>query len=404
MFLFRKRLLVIILFLISLNLFSEDFFKVKERIIKESWKKISFIYLYPKLSITNLGYSDNIYLMREDSKPDWTADLGLQMTLSSIFLNRFIFQINEFPYYSFYAKNKNERSFNNAFGFNLYSYIGIFNLKYQFEKQYVRQRPTEEFGRRVRQNLINHTLSLDFGNHNSLFLSLYLNQKSIKYSEELYIDEYDLSNLLNHKEYWSGIGLNKIIFSRTLLSLNFGYFEQNFDYSKERNRIGKQISIGIQFPEISSIKGSFQYGVRIYEPSNPLYEDFTKPFGSGDISIKLFRRLKLNFNYIIDNIFSYWQMNSTYNQKSIGTSIEYYLSRKLKLGYRYRDNKLSFTDSYEGLEIREDRFYTNSIYIGIKLFKKMGIGIEYSRYRGNSTEPGFKRSYNFIGGYIIHEF
>jgi len=400
----RKGLIVIILFLISLNLFSEDFFKVKERIVKESWKKISFIYLSPKLLLRNIGYSNNIYLLERDFKPDWTADLGLQMTLSSIFLNRFIFQIDELPYYSFYAKNKNERSFNNVFGFNIYSYIGIFNLKYQFDKRYVKQRPTEEFGRRIRQNLINHTFSLDFGNHNSFFLSLYLNQKRIKYSDELYIDEYDLSNLLNHKEYWGGIGLNKIIFSRTLLSLNFDYFEQDFVHSKERNRIGKQVSIGIQFPEISSIRGSFHYGVRIYEPSNPLFEDFTTSFGSGDISIKLFRRLKLNFNYIIDNIFSYWQMDSTYNQKSAGAGIEYYFTRKFKLGYRYRDNKLSFIDLYKGIEIREDNFYTSSVYIGIRVFKKMGIGIEYSRYRGDSTEPGFKRSYDFIGGYIIHEF
>ena len=102
----RKGLIVIILFLISLNLFSEDFFRVKEKIVRESWKKISFIYLYPRLSIRNIGYSNNIYLMKEDSEPDWTADLGLQMILSSIFLNRFIFQIDEFPYYSFYAKNK----------------------------------------------------------------------------------------------------------------------------------------------------------------------------------------------------------------------------------------------------------------------------------------------------------
>ena len=404
MFFFRKRLLVIILFLISLNLFSEDFFKVKEGIEKGSWKKVSFLYLSPKLSIKNLGYSNNIYLMEEDSEPDWTADLGLQVILSSIFLNRFIFQIDELPYYSYYAKNKDERSFNNVFGFNLYSYVGFLNLKYQFKKLYIKQRPTKEFGRRVRQNLINHTLSLDFGTHDSFFLNLYIKQNSVKYSEELYMEEYNLYNLLNHKEYSGGISLNKIIFSRTILSLNFDYFEHHFDYSKERNRIGKQVSIGIKFPEISSIRGSFQYGLRIYEPSNPLFEDFTMSFGSGDISIGLFRRLKINFNYIIDNMFSYWQINSTYNQKSIGTGIEYYLSRKLKLGYKYKTNKLSFTDSYEGIEIREDNFHTNSVYIGIKLFKKMGIGIEYSRYRGDSTEPGFKRSYDFIGGYIIHEF
>jgi len=404
MFFFRKRLLVIILFLISLNLFSEDFFKIKEGIEKGSWKKVSFLYLTPKLLLRNIGYSNNIYLLERDSKPDWTADLGLQMIISSIFLNRFIFQIDELPYYSYYAKNKDERSFNNVFGFNLYSYVGFLNLKYQFKKLYVKQRPTSEFGRRVRQNLINHTLSLDFGTHDSFFLNLYVKQNSVKYSDELYMEEYNLYNLLNHKEYSGGIGINKIIFSRTILCLNFDYFEQDFDYSKERNRIGKQVSIGIKFPEISSIRGSFQYGLRIYESSNPLFEDFTMSFGSGDISIGLFRRLKINFNYSIDNIFSYWQINSTYNQKSIGTGIEYYLSRKLKLGYKYRTSKLSFTDSYVGIEIREDNFYTNSVYIGIKLFKKMGIGIEYLMYRGDSTESGFKRSYNFIGGYIIHEF
>ncbi len=146
----------------------------------------------------------------------------------------------------------------------------------------------------------------------------------------------------------------------------------------------------------------------MFNASSILSKNYTIPFGSGKVSIKLFGRFKFHLQYLVDNFYSFWSEDQRYNEKSAGAGVEYYLTKRIKIGYQYRFGKLS----YENLNLslsngngaRLDDFFISTLSFGIKIFKNMGIGLEYNMYRSNSTELNFTRSSDFIGGYFIHEF
>jgi hypothetical protein len=382
---------------------ADDFFKVKQRIIENAWIKTFSLYIQPTLSLENLGYNSNIYSYREISEPDWTADAGVNINIAAILKNRFILMIDEFPYYSFYAKNKNEEALNNKFQFSLYTHLGRFNLNYRLNRNSIRGRSSSEFGPRTRRRENNHEFTLEYGRLDRFFLSLYGSRGNMEYTDDKYLENYDLSHL-DREEIVIGTALNKRIFSMTQLSLNFDHYEYNFANDPAKDGVGEKLSLGIKFPEIGKVTGSLRFGWKSFSPDNPLYKNFSKPFGSGDLTIRMLRRVKLQFRYLVDNFFSFWSGDEYFDERSASAGIDYYFSRKIKIGCRYDRGALSFKKLGGGIETRSDDFEITEFSIGFRLFKKMGIALTYTIYSATSSQRDFSRSYRFIGGNIIHEF
>ena len=281
--------------------------------------------------------------------------------------------------------------------------MGRFNLKLQFRNDYTSGTPAAEFGIPTRMRLEEQQISLDYGSHKRFFINLYVKQAALHYEEEDYIGQYNLTNL-DRRDLQTGLTLNKTIFTRTRLLLTFEYYKHTFDNLSGRDGEGARASLGVEFPEISLITGSFTMGYKSFQPANPGYQDYLKPFGSGNISVLLFRRLKCHVEYLVDNFYSFWGSDQQYNEKSMGLGADYYLTKTLKMGCRYRFGRLVYENSTDGITTRQDDFYLAGVSVGVKLFKNIGIGLEYNVYHSDSSESIFNRDHDFIGGYIIHEF
>jgi hypothetical protein len=382
--------------------YADDFFKVKEKIIAEARAKKFSLYISPTISLTNFGYSTNIFAYQEIEEPDWTADVGIDFSIAAILKDRFILVVNEFPYYSFYARNKSQEAFNNRFQFTTYTHLGRFNLDYKLNLNNVRLRPNSEFGIRTRRREENHALSLDYGRHDRFFVNIYVARNHSEYTEERYLD-YDLSHL-DRDATLLGIILNKRIFSRTRLLLNYEYYGYKFPNAPGKDGMGGKLLLGVDFPEIGRITGSLRFGFNSFFPKNPGYSHFSKPIGSGNFTIRMLKRFKFQFNYIVGNFFSFWTTTHYFDERSAEAGVEYYLSRRMKVGYRYRTGRLSYKSLADGSEIRQDDYHSTSWSIGFRISRKMGIGLAYTLYRADSSLLAFTRKYNFIGGYITHEF
>ncbi|MCK5055332.1 MAG: hypothetical protein KAT34_01645 [Candidatus Aminicenantes bacterium] len=397
-------LIPVLLLCTGTGLYGEDFFKLKKGISDNAWKKIAFFYLTPALTLENLGYISNIYYYQELEEPDWTADIGLDLLVSVILGNRFVLSLKEKPYYSFYAEHVDQRALNNRLKTSMYSYLGRLNLEYSYSNDYIKGRPTAEFGAHIRLRTDEHFLSVDYGSYKNLFLNLFLKQNSIEHYEENYLGNYNLKQFMNRKELHAGIRLNKNIFTRTRLFVGFEYYEYKFAKAPLRDGIGRQVSLGVAFPEIGRIRGSVEFGVKHFQPGSSLYRKYTKPFGSGEVTIRLLRRFKFDFQYLVNNFYSYWSVEQSFDERSAGSRVEYYIAKNIKIGYNYQLGILSYENLHDGKKTRRDNFYTSAVYIGLRVFEKMGIGLEYRMYRADSDMQAFSRSSNFIGGYLIHEF
>ena len=381
-----------------------DFFELKKGILNNTWKKIAFFYFTPALTLENMGYTSNIFSYQEFEEPDWTADLGLDLLVSVILGNRFVLSLKEKPYYSLYAKHVEQRALNNRLKTSVHTYLGRMNLEYSYNNDYIRGRPTSEFGANIRVRTNEHFFAVDYGSYKNLFLNLFIKQNHIKHFEENYLGNFNLIQYMNRKELHAGLRLNKNIFTQTRLFIEFEYYEYRFANSPLRDGIGRRASIGVAFPEIGRIRGSVEFGLKRFLPNSSFYRTYSKPFGSGEVSIRLLRRFKFDFQYLVNNFYSYWSEDQSFDERSAGSRVEYYMNRNIKIGYNYHLGILSYENMNDGNKTRQDKFYTSAVYVGVKVYKKMGIGLEYRRYRADSDVLSFSRNNDFIGGYLIHEF
>lgn len=411
MHIFRKSLsrfflFATVLFMVLCSAYGEDFFSLKKRLVDSSRYRFAFLYINPYLTLENVGYTDNIYSYDNISRPDWTADVGLDLRVSSILGDRFIVVFRDKPFYSLYLENKNEEAFNNNLNVALHTYIGRLNLTFEAERSSYRQRPTREFGSRVRFTREGETVSIDYGKHTSFFVNLYAGVVRHRFEDDNYLGnpEYDLSRLLDREEMNAGVNVNKIVFSRTRMFLNYEYFSYSFTHSPDRNGDGSQLSLGFIFPQIGLITGSIRVGYKFYSPRNPIYQEYSTPFGTGKVSVMLFRRLKLKFNYLLENYFSFYNPEQYYNDRTVGLGAEFYFTRGIKVGYDYHVGRMTFRNLVDGALRRTDDTSSSTVTLGIRLFKNFGVGVQYVRFRGESDESNFSRSYEFIGGYVTHEF
>lgn len=404
------RIILIVFFSISslffsqFTLFSKDFFTLKKSIINNAWKKIGFIYIKPALILENMGYTSNIFSYEDLAEPDWQVDAGVDISFSSILGKRFIIVVKEAPSYSFYLNNKEQENFNNILNAEIYTYFGRFNLNYRYSEQTYKTRPTSEFGPRIIVYNRNNSVAVDYGRYDNLFINLYLEENINRHRDKNYIGEFDLSGSMDRRIVSAGIKINKAVFTRTLLVLNGEYYNYKFDYEQARDGWGGKASIGILFPEISSIKGDLKFGINYFRPDNPFAEEYSKPFGSGNVSIKLLRRFRFRINYLIDNFYSFWREDLYFDQRSFTAGVEYYFNKKIKAGYSFHSGVLIYrylSGDYEG---RKDNFESSVFKFGYRISGNMEIGIKYTKYFSDSNVSDFKRNYNFIGGYLSHDF
>jgi hypothetical protein len=161
---------------------------------------------------------------------------------------------------------------------------------------------------------------------------------------------------------------------------------------------------GLRFPEIGPLTGSIRYGVQVFRPDNPEYEDFVKPFGDGKVTMILLNSFKFHFLVQTISRYSIWDLDYFYVQNVLEGGVEYYLSKAVKVGYRHREGTLAYYRMFDDLLQRKDRLHDQVFSIGLRIFGDTTVGLEYHLYRVESAENNFNRRYDFIGGTITYDF
>ncbi len=401
---FLYLLFILFAFFVSSSLRSDDFFKVKDKIIGESRFKLGFFYLTPLIFLENVGYTSSIYTYEEKDYPDWSGDFGLGLRASAIAANRLILQAESVPYYSFYLENKNLRSWSNRFTAAAYSHAGPFDFKAGFKYNDQSQRPQLEFSRPYHFSISEWSGQVEFGRRSGLFLTSYATFSDLAYDEAPYLEHYNLAEQLNCEENTFGFKLNKTVFTSTIIYANYERTAYHFQINSGRDTRTQKVALGIELPEIGSLQGGFQIGIRRFEPGNPFFRDVQRPSGRGDLRLTLAKRLHLNAFYELDTLFSYSASDSFYDNNMFGGGAEVYLTRFLKCGASYQDGRMKY-HSFLDLELRRnDRIRNQRYYLAIPFFANTSLGFSYNVYRLTSDALGLDYTRNFWGGFVSHEF
>jgi hypothetical protein len=399
-----KFLLPLILSLpLSLSLLrSDDFFAVKNKIISDSSFKLGFLYFTPQLLLENIGYTSSIYTYDDQENPDWTGDIGVGLKASAVVANRLILQAEDLPFY--YLTNKDLRTWSNRFATTAYSYIGPLNLKAGYSRNDLYQRPKLEFSRPFHYTDSEWLAETDIGRRSDLFLTVYTRFNQLAYDETPYVEGANLASSLNHRLNTYGLRLNRRIFSSTFIYANYEMNDYVFETNPGRDTRSQTMALGIVFPEIGILKGSFQIGLINLRPKNPLFKDAQRPNGRGDVNITLYERLRFNLFFELESYFSYGGTDVFYDNQAYGGGAEIYLTRFLKGGATYQDGRLKYF-SFLDLELqRSDRVRQQRYYLAVPLLGSMSLGFAYNVYRLTSDVLNLDYTRSFWGGFITYGF
>jgi len=401
---FLQLLPILFAFILSPLLRSDDFFLVKDKIIEESRFKLGPLYLAPLLYQENVGYTSSIYTYDAREIPDWTGDLGLGLRASAVVANRLILQAEDLPIYSFYLENKNLRAWSNRFAANAYSYAGPFNLKAGYARNDLRQRPNLEFSRPYHYADSKWSGETDIGRRYNLFLTAYVAFKKLTYNEDPYLGGYNLAESLNHRQNTFGLKLNRRVFTSTVIYLNYEMSDYVFASRSERDTRAQTLGLGVEFPEIGVLQGSFQIGLRRFDPKNPLFQLAQRANGRGDIQVTLVERLRFKVFYELDTRFSFSASDLFYDTQSFGGGAEFYLTRFLKGGASYEDGRLKYHSFLDLALQRSDRLRQQRYFLAVPFIGKTALGFAYTIYHLNSEALGLDYTRSFWGGFINYEF
>ncbi len=165
------------------------------------------------------------------------------------------------------------------------------------------------------------------------------------------------------------------------------------------------MALGVEFPEIGILQGSFQIGLKRFDPANPLFQRLQRPNGRGDVKLTLMERLRLSGILSAGDLFFLWRQRSFLRQSSrSAAALEVYLTRFLKGGASYQDGRLKY-HSFLDLELqRSDRIRNQRYYLAVPFFGNTSLGFSYNVYRLTSDVLDLDYTRNFWGGFISYEF
>jgi len=235
-------------------------------------------------------------------------------------------------------------------------------------------------------------------------VTAYASFNKLDYEEDPYFGSYNLAERLNHRENTIGLRLNKPVFTETVIYAKYERTDYKFEQSLDRNTKAQLLALGVQFPEIGALKGSFQIGIKRFQPDNPLFQDTQRANGRGDVRFTLADRVRLNVFYEIATRFSYYESDIFYDDYSFGGGAEVYLTRFLKAGGSYRDGRLKYHSFIDLALTRNDRIRQQEYHLAVPFIGKTSIGLSYNVYRLTSDVMKLDYTRSFWGGFLSYEF
>ncbi len=382
----------------------QDFERAKDEITESAWIHSGMFFISSAFTVSNVGYNTNIFVYENAVQDDTTADIGLELMASAIFKDMLIIQVKETPQYSYYVENRDQRVMNNWLQLNVYYRLGRVGLQYQYDRPRQSSRPNSEFGARLQHWQRNHLFSLDYGSRDRFYLNMYAQSRTVEYQAERYLGDFSVNDLFGREERWYGFSINRVTAAQTSVSMQVEYFRVMFSSLPERNKKGGQASATIAFAGARGLNGSLQLGYRFVLPESSEFKEYSRPFGVGNLELRVAQRFRMRLQYLLDTRYSFFSTDLVYDESSAGVGLEFEFAPRISISYFARLGQRDYR-SLAGLEVdRLDKYQFSTITLTVAAFVHLELGLVYNIIRSDSNADRFDMSVNSLGFFMRYEF
>jgi len=369
--------------------------------------------IFPGFQLKNFGFDNNLYFENQPLR-DFTATLSPEATVYLPWRNNAILYFRDNPEYHYYVKEKRQRAFTNSYfaGAKLRFFQRIV-LWGDYSHGEYKQPVSVELARPTRD--VQEAVALGLFFETARKTALGVSWRNIRYSYQdiqLAGEVIGLSHVLNRREQSIVMEFYYQAWPGAFLFTNAGYSEYRFDQAAlERDSRAAQLSVGIRFPILGKIQGTFSLGYRELIPRNRDKQGFAGLYGDSEVSYRS-GKFGLRIGFSRGDSFSYLETAYLFLGSRLSGGISYYVNRFLRLDY---GAELGLAD-YPGrtsvpgadgniTEIqRRDSQVWQSVGFVLRLYKSIGLGVSYNSSRWTSNLPGWDRRKDSVGLNVTTQF
>jgi len=391
------------------------------RTFQEEWARVQKarirlgpFYIFPLLSLLNLGYDDNVYF-ESKGRGDYTANIVAEAKAYCPLGRWILLSARDAPEYSFYLHEKNRREFANSYSYGAKALLfGRFVLSgnYQYEKH--RGPLSSEIGSLVTGETKGFDAGLAFETARKTSLNLTVFQRAIAV-ENFRLEDVSapLSSAFNRREKGLTLEFNYPLFYEGFLFVSAGYVEYAFAAAGSAWRDSKAVSVsgGLRFPLTGHLSGTLALGYKKFTLKTGPFPSFSGLIVRTELDGR-FGRFGIRLLYRRDNPFSFYQDVVYFIENDYGGGISLYLTAFLSLAYNYEYGlgdypEFLIRNPETGEEVavrRRDRHRSNSVGLVFRIFTSIDFGLSWNEIRWTSSLPGWDRRRRVISAYLSQRF
>ncbi len=360
----------------------------------------------PGLSVTDLGYDDNILFKTDNEESDFRATVSPQIDGLVLFGSRAFLTFRERFDFTAYRENRNQ-NFVNQRGVTRLTLplrkIGFFATG-NFER--TESRPVDLESERVQRDLGGFGLGMVVQAGWRTEIELEWKLRDLEHSDP------DSSGMrtamrLDRVERGSSINVDYKLRGRTRLTLDFERKELDFDFlqningtSFDKDSRSWTVMPGLDLGDQGRLRGLFQIGWAVIEASDPQVPDLSEPVGKLELAYRGNSRLTVKLDAERRPGFALGTDDTYYLEGSWGVRGIYFVHRAVGIEAAAEWGRVTFPGSRSGLD-REDRTQLAEIGMRLRMFENgMGRRVEYSltvgKNRRDSNLPEFDRTKNTV--------
>ncbi len=371
-----------------------------------------------RLLFRDIGYDGNVYYQRQIDNPvsDYTATISPQINVHMLYRQWLILSFVENPEYTFYAKEKRERAFNNSFSPSLrILFFRHFVVSGNFQYRRARIRASSEFDLRAEEEALGYNGGVFYESPLGNSIGFTGSIRRLRYGDITIPGEaIDLSLILNREERMSQLEVNYKIFSGSLFFLKLGYSEYDFQSigSRWKDSFSFQAAGGLRLPFSGRTRGVLSIGYKMLSPRRTWIGGFEGLTANVSLEYRL-KPIVFRLQYNKDSNFSYDRNNVFYMENWLQAGVSVYLTKILRLDYNYALTKLAYPrvtpvwlsdGSYEEIK-RRDFYHSQTAGVVVRILENTGLGLMANLFDRNSNYywEGRRQRW-FVGAYVTQDF
>jgi hypothetical protein len=269
--------------------------------------KLGPVEFRPRLTLTNIGFDNNVFNSPSDPKRDFTLtaspDLELSMhpgRLRAVYSTR-----TDFNYFRTYTS---ERSVDRSFMARTDVDLGVLKPFVTMTSGHTSSRSTPEIDVRARHHPRVYTggTRVKVASRTSIVLSTY--RSFDNYDQGLTFRGADLATALDSRTtgYESAFSIDLTPF--TTLNLTVAGEEQRFDHAPVRDSNSVRIAPSLTFSPLGLITGNASVGYRRFDGLDPTLPDYSGLVASGGVGAVIAGRYNLTSTFTRDVRYSYEEL------------------------------------------------------------------------------------------------